>query len=292
MSTPSAEVADSNRSEHGPRKRAIPVRAMGFPFDPSIRRFWLYGNPFATHLSNGINLLFPAGERFFIRSVKHYLSELDDPELEARIKGFFGQEGRHGHEHERFNKILVEQGYDIDTFLTWYQELAFERLEQVAPPALRLSVTAALEHFTAAMARNGLTTSMLDNAHPALADLLRWHAAEEIEHKSVAYDVFMKVDGRYGVRVAGLFVGLGALLYFWKRATEDLLRQEAARGTDLRGFREAARSSPQFAAETERRRAMFREAFLEYLRPDFHPDQIDDLELARGLLRSVGREHG
>ncbi len=292
MDSSSAEVVEQASSGAGQRRRAIPVRAMGFPFDASIRRFWLYGNPFATHLSNGINLLFPAGERFFIRSVKHYMGELDDPELLARIRGFFGQEGRHGHEHERFNKILIEQGYDIDTFLTWYQELAFEQLEQVAPPALRLSVTAALEHFTAAMARNGLTTSMLDNAHPALADLLRWHAAEEIEHKSVAYDVFMSVDGRYGVRVAGLLVGLGALLFFWKRATEDLLRQEAARGTDLRGFREAARSSPQFAAETERRKKMFREAFLEYLRPDFHPDQIDDLELARGLLRSVGREHG
>ena len=47
-----------------------------------------------------------------------------------------------------------------------------------------------------------------------------------------------------------------------------------------------------FAAETERRRKMFREAFLEYLRPDFHPDQIDDAALAEGLLASVGRQHG
>jgi len=296
MSTSSIDVREPETTRTSAprdgRAKKIPVRAMGFPFDASIRRFWLFGNPFATHTSNGINLLFPAGERFFIRSVKHYLDEIDDPELEARIKGFSGQEGRHGHEHERFNRILVEQGYDIETFLTWYQELAFERMEQVAPPALRLSITTALEHFTAAMARNGLTTTTLDNAHPLLADLLRWHAAEEIEHKSVAYDVFMKVDGRYSVRVLGLGIGLGSLLFFWRQATKDLLRQEAARGTDLQGFRESARINPQFAAETERRRIMFRTAFLEYLRPDFHPDQIDDLELAKGLLRSVGREHG
>lgn len=273
-------------------KKKIPVRAMGFPFRETTRRFWLYGNPFATHLSNGINLLFPDGERFFIRSVKHYLDQIDDPELSARVKGFFGQEGRHGHEHDRFNKILEAQGYDIQTFLGWYREVAFGRLEKTAPPALRLSATAALEHFTAAMARNGLTTSMLDNADPVVADLLRWHAAEEIEHKSVAYDVFMAVDGRYSVRVVGLVMALGTLLYFWRVAAKDLLAQEKARGTDMRGYAAAAKVSPVFAAEAERRRKMFREAFLEYLRPDFHPDQIDDSRLADGLLASVGRRHG
>lgn len=287
-------IETSPSPERGPRPRArkIPVRAMGFPFDASIRRFWLYGDPLATHLSNGLNLLFPDGERFFIRSVKHYLPEIEDPDLVDRIKGFFGQEGRHGHEHERFNKILAAHGYDTERFLSWYREVAYEVLEKNSPPALRLSITAALEHFTASMAKNALTTSILDNAHPTVADLLRWHAAEEIEHKSVAFDVFQKVDGRYGMRVAGLVLGFGALLFFWQRATRDLLEQEAARGTDLSGYRESGRLNPQYAAETDRRRAMFRDAFLEYLRPDFHPDQIDDAAIARALLQSMGRADG
>lgn len=272
--------------------RKIPVRAMGFPFDASIRRLWLHGDPLATHLANGLNLLFPDGERFFIRSVKHYLPEIDDPELVARIKGFFGQEGRHGHEHERFNKILAEHGYDTERFLTWYRHVAYEVLEKNSPPALCLSITAALEHFTASMAKNALTTDILDHAHPVMAELLRWHAAEEIEHKSVAFDVFQKVDGRYGMRVAGLFLGFGALLFFWQRATRDLLAQERDRGTDLSGYRAAAQLNPQYAAENDRRRAMFRAAILAYLRPDFHPDQIDDADIAHAFLASLGRAEG
>ena len=42
-----------------------------FPFaDAEVPRWWLYGNPVMTHMANGLNLLFPPGERFFIRSVK------------------------------------------------------------------------------------------------------------------------------------------------------------------------------------------------------------------------------
>ena len=86
--------------------RPIPVRSMGFEFDESIPRWWILDTPIATHFSNGVNLLFPDGERFFIRSVKHYMDVIDrDPELRARVRGFFGQEGRHGHEHEPGSNI-------------------------------------------------------------------------------------------------------------------------------------------------------------------------------------------
>ena len=71
----------------------------------------------ATHIANGVNLLFPAGERFFVRSVKHYLDRIEDEHLKERVRGFFGQEGRHAKEHDVFNRILEEQGYDVDRFL-------------------------------------------------------------------------------------------------------------------------------------------------------------------------------
>ena len=39
---------------------------------------WIDGSALATHLVNGVNMLFPDGERFFIRSVKHYLDQITD----------------------------------------------------------------------------------------------------------------------------------------------------------------------------------------------------------------------
>lgn len=275
------------------KKRAIPVRAMGFPFAGQVPRFWFFGSPHVTHLSNALNSLFPEGERFFIRSVKHYVDQLeDDPELLARVRGFFGQEGRHGHEHERWNKILAEQGYDIESFLAEHRKIAYGKLEPSVSPALRLSVTVALEHFTATMARNGLRGDFLDNAHPVMADLLRWHAAEEIEHKSVAFDVFQKVDGRYPVRVLGLFIALAGLMVSWRAGTKHLMRQEAKRGTDLEALGAWLKENPRIKAEEARRKDMFREAILDYLRRDFHPDQVDDYALARDYLASVGRLDG
>jgi len=286
----------SERTDASPRgarratSRPIPVRAMGFPFDASIPRAWFHGNAVATHVANGLNLLFPEGERFFIRSVKHYLDQLgDDPELAARVRAFFGQEGRHGHEHERFNRILEAQGYEVARFLTSYKHWAFEVCEPRVSPALRLSITAALEHYTATLADNGLRSDVMDSAHPVLRDLLKWHAAEEIEHKSVAFDVLRKVDPRWSLRVSGMLLATLGLMTFWAIASRDLLAQERARGTDLRAAARAAGSDPKLIAEGARRRALLRGAFVDYLRPSFHPDQHDNYDLARAYLASIGR---
>ena len=36
-----------------------------------------------------------------------------DPALRARVKGFFGQEGRHAHAHDEFTQHLRDQGYEL-----------------------------------------------------------------------------------------------------------------------------------------------------------------------------------
>lgn len=282
------------RPEPGaPARPPIRVRAMGFQFDASIPRWWFFGSPVPTHFANGLNLLFPDGERFFIRSVKHYLDEVDgDPELAARIKAFFGQEGRHGHEHERFNRILEAHGYDVETFLAWYRHTAFEVLERRVPPHVRLAATAALEHYTATMAENALRGTLLENADPRMRELLRWHAAEEIEHKSVAFEVLQRVDPRWSTRALGMALGSFGLFFFWAASVRELLRQEAARGTDVARHREEAERHPRLIEETKHRREMLRKAVFDYLRPDFHPDQTDNYELAREYLSGIGRLDG
>src|SRR5688572_33225053 len=82
-----------------------------------VPRHWLAGNTAATAISNGINLLFPYGERFFVRSVHYYLDQISDPELRAQVKAFFKQEGHHASAHDHFNDMLREQGFAIDAFL-------------------------------------------------------------------------------------------------------------------------------------------------------------------------------
>ncbi len=286
MASPEARESKSERARpRGGRERPIRVRKMAFSF-ADVPRHWFFGAAVPSHIANGLNLVFPEGERFFIRSVKHYLDRIDDPGLKERVRAFFGQEGRHGHEHEASFDMLRAQGYEIDEFLRMYEKLAFERIEPRVPPSVRLAVTVALEHFTACLAERALTADFLDNAHPAMRDLYRWHAAEEIEHKSVAFDVFEEVDGRYWIRILGLGLATAGLLGFWTVATRMLIAQEKGLApAEIEQQRRAAR-------ERGQDREVIKKAFIDYLRFDFHPDDRDNYGLAERYLDSIGRLDG
>ena len=74
---------------------------------------------------------------------------------------------------------------------------------------VKLAMTVGVEHFTATFGENVLEGRLLRGVDGAIGDLWRWHCMEELEHKSVAFDVFEAVDGRYWVRVAGLGLATG-----------------------------------------------------------------------------------
>jgi hypothetical protein len=265
---------------------AIQPRRMDFPFDDSIPKRWLADNAVATHVANGVCLLFPAGERYFIRSVRHYQDRIDDPELRKQIKGFFGQEGRHAHEHERMFAVLEAQGYRIRPFLQRYERFAYGVVERLMPPAMNLAGTAAAEHFTAIMADNALRDGPLDQAHPVVRQLLLWHACEEIEHKAVAFDVLQKVNPSYALRVAGLAMASIMLASFWAAGTRMLLEQDGVSGKNAR------RELKRLGGDNPIGKKVFLRGIREYLRRDFHPWDNDNLRLAQAYLESVGQQIG
>lgn len=249
-------------------------------FDAEIPRHWLGGSAVATQLANGINLLFPHGERFFVRSVRYYLDRIDDAVLREDARGFFGQEGRHAAEHERFFRILEEQGYEIRSFLDFYERWS-TRIEKLFPREIHLSTTAALEHFTATLAHAALAEGLIDTAHPKLKALLYWHAAEEIEHKAVAYDVLQQVAPSYGVRVAGLLVASACLGGFWLIAARHLLAQDGLTSAEV--VRELLRLRRQQGVGPR----SFSRGIRQYLARDFHPWNHDNKELATRQLAEV-----
>jgi hypothetical protein len=265
----------------------IKARTVHFELDPAeVPRWWFRGDPVPTHIVNALHLIFPMGERFFVRAVRHNMHEIDDPQLREQIKGFFGQEGRHAHQHELAFDLLKAQGYEIEPFLRTYKKIAFDWIERASPPALRLAVTTALEHYTAILAEWALQEGTLDAMHPSMQQLLRWHAAEEIEHKAVAFDVLQKVRPSYALRIAGMAVGTLLLGGFWALGTATLLRQDKrndetlTRTEILRQLRAIRRRYPIL-------RRVFLRGLREYLRPGFHPWQNDNLAAARAILAQV-----
>lgn len=271
------------RGSRGSSKQSAPKpRSPGIDLTTPIPRHWYRNNVFITHSINGVCMLFPAGERFFVRAVKHYLPQVHDQALRDRVRGFFGQEGRHAKEHEKAFQLLVEQGYDIETYLKIYDVLGYKLIERLVPHKLALATTVALEHYTAILAEHALASDLLEGAHPRMQELLFWHAAEEIEHRSVAFDVLKEVDPSYAWRMAGLGMGTVMLIAFWAGATASLLVQEkeipgGIVGRDMRS-----------SAKRMRKHLPFLQGIKEYVRRDFHPSDHDTDRLAAEYLERSG----
>lgn len=248
-----------------------------------VPKYWFGDNVWATHMSNALNLLFPLGERFFMRSVKAYADQITDPQLKDQIRGFLAQEARHGLEHEQFFERLEEHGNEIRTFLADYDRICWQTIEPRLPPSLRLAITVSLEHFTATFAHFAFTRGTLDRIHPTMKQLLLWHAAEEIEHKSVAFDLLKAVDPRYSTRVLGHAVATVGLLACWWTGAYRLMQQDPnATWAALRRGRQKSRDAGALSLGDIGR------SFLAYLRPSYHPWEVDDYHLAAAHLESRG----
>ncbi|MFT4974166.1 MAG: putative metal-dependent hydrolase [Myxococcota bacterium] len=263
---------------------SITPRRLDFPLDTEhVSSHWFGNNALASRKVDSLNLIFPDGERFFIRSVRRFLPTLKDPALQARARDFFAQEALHGRAHSEANSVLRARGVELDRWLAWYQRAAFGRLERYTPAVFCLSVTAALEHLTASLAHYTLTNDLFAQAEPTMRDLMRWHAAEEIEHKSVAFDVLQAVNSRWIVRAAGMVFGLATLLFFWTSAWRHISAQDPALTPErIRSDRQELRSW----GITDIRRDLVRYA-LGYFRPGFHPDDQDDYALAEEALAEL-----
>jgi predicted metal-dependent hydrolase len=228
-----------------------------------------------TQFFNTLSIFFPAGERFFIDSVRHYRDRIGDPELHKAVTAFIGQEAMHGREHIDYNNALAAAGAPAHAM----ERLVIRLLKlgkKVLPAADQLAVTIALEHFTAILADILLREpALLQGAEPRFAALWRWHALEETEHKAVAYDVYQSVIGKgpgaYLRRCTALIV---LTVIFWGLVIPfhlEIVRRERSL-LDLRGWWRLFRFH--WLKPGALRRIV--PAYLDYYRPGFHPWQHDN----------------
>lgn len=174
------------------------VRRLRIDLDSPIQRRWCGGDAFRTALFNALSMSFPAGEQIFIDAVRKGVAALPEAERDAmalEVRGFVGQEATHRRIHERFNAQLAAQGL----VNRWEGRILARRrrlLEPVAEPRAWVGVTAATEHWTAIFAQHLLANPwLLEGAEPRLAALWQWHAAEELEHRSTAFDLYRALGG-------------------------------------------------------------------------------------------------
>lgn len=190
----------------------IPPRQMEFPRPVQAARHAFFNeNVLASSLFVVFSGIFPPGERFFMESVRRFRDRIDDPVLKAKISGFMGQEALHGREHERLNAFFAERGIDV-AMPERMIRLSLGLLEKL-PARQQLACTTLMEHFTAFLAEQWLTDDRFQKtSDPEMLKLWYWHALEELEHKSVAYDVFERVGGTRTERLLAGPLVVAALL--------------------------------------------------------------------------------
>jgi uncharacterized protein len=268
------ETSEPAHSRHREKRPSIVVRRIEVDLDAPTEKYWYRGEPAITAFAYALSAVFPEGERFFIDSVRAFRDRIDDPELAAEVRAFIGQEAQHGQVHEKYNERAEAHGFRTSV-IAKLSKRRLDRLRRVLPPEEQLAVTCALEHFTAMMAEQLLgDPRMSEGVDPEHAAVWRWHAAEEAEHKAVAFDVYAKVDGSYVRRVrtylltSVMFAGSTLAMTGYLLAKDGRLFEPKRHLALLRWLL----VSPGLARNVL-------PGWLDYLRPDFHPWDRDDRAL-------------
>ncbi|MBO0731896.1 MAG: metal-dependent hydrolase [Acidimicrobiaceae bacterium] len=255
----------------------MPTRRMAL--EPSFasvpRHFAQDGDLLDSHLTSALSAVFPDGEDFFVRSVRHFRDQITDPDLKQQVAGFIGQEAIHGREHRAFNDRLAEHGYPTKQVERLVRKSLAWR-ERLASPTANLAATAGLEHFTATLAELVLTDeeARARFGHEAVQDLFVWHALEESEHKAVAFDVYRAVGGSERTRVWTMHVlRYGFVVVTAAQMAASLLRDRAAYNPVR-----LVRSLRRFLRSPMISRAVWNQ-LKDYNRPDFHPQDRDTTAL-------------
>ncbi|RCW46024.1 hypothetical protein DFQ14_102326 [Halopolyspora algeriensis] len=299
--------SDKNVSPPGdvgdPDRVALHARNVSFDW-AELPRHWVPNDPFATQMINVLHLLLPEGERWFCHVFKQALPLIRDEQLAEDVRGFIGQEAMHAESHQGvldhfdahgldtrpyvdqiawlFGKVLGDRGYGGKQGQEWIIE--------------RVAIVAAIEHFTAFLGQWVLDAAELDRAgaDATMLDLLRWHGAEEVEHRSVAYDLFLHLDGRYFRRVRTMAIAAPVFAWLWARGVRYLMAHDPTLDEKAKArWRDWLRTGKRGLTPSYRQ---FLRSLPPYFRAQYHPSQHGSTSQAIAYLAkspaAQAAEHG
>lgn len=255
------------------RPKAIGITVRRPQFNPkAIRRHYFANSPVMSHLLTALSSTFPIGEQFFVHSVRNVRDQVKDERLQAQIAAFIGQEAMHSKAHADFNDAWRRDNYNLDRFQAWLGRK--DDYVKNLHPKIQLAITCAFEHFTALLGgyilRHPEVLSTLDED---AVKLWVWHAIEEIEHRSVAFDVYQAVYGDDKIRrmiMRSVTTGFASLTFYSaaKLFMQDKKNSLPKVGGNIFGVYLLGKMFIQMMPE-----------YLSYFKTGFHPSDIDYTEI-------------
>jgi predicted metal-dependent hydrolase len=201
----------------------LPVRRIRFEYPDDLDPCWNPRLPELACAANSISLLMPYAEPYFVKSVRGTLPDLDD-DLRARTEDYLRQELQHHVQHRRFNDIVTTRYprlQRIERMIRW----TYGRLERKRSRRFNVAFAAASETIAYGIARwaEQNLARFFDAGDPVASTLYLWHLAEEVEHKTAAFDVFEATDGSRLRYSAAMLTTFTILVFFVTLSTLTML---------------------------------------------------------------------
>ena len=204
------------------------ARTPGLDFSESLPA-WAPHREFA-HMFNAFSVIIMQLEPYLNKTAARVRAQLPEGDpLREELSVFIRQEATHTLIHRQYNAALYGAGYEGLKAIE--QDMAEEYRRFLDEKSLRWNAGYA-QGFEIVGPIYGEfifehVDDLLAGADPHVANMWRWHMAEEYEHRMVAHEAYHKVGGGYFHRLWMTWTTLGHLARFNARAERYMLQHDA-----------------------------------------------------------------
>lgn len=190
---------------------SITVRQMPFEFPDEIDPVFIEGDHQQSFALIAGSLLLPHLEPYLIRSMKAAEKHVTDPKILDDLKRFAAQEGQHYRMHMKFNATIRRSGFPGLEALEKELSDDYHRFTKTKSLRFNLAYAEGFEALTMNAIKQIMEPDGFGEDLSTFMQMVEWHFVEELEHRTVAFDVYDHVCGGYFYR---LFVGIWAQWHF------------------------------------------------------------------------------
>ena len=251
-------------------KKMIKPRKIKFSDKKATKKYQIKDNGIVSTFLYAFTITLPAGERLMIDTVRSLMDQVEDKNLISDLRGFIGQEAHHAKAQAEVNKKMDAVGYRMSE----YDEMSSGLLKSIEdrPTMERLAIHSAYEHLTAVFSAFTLKNiHLLDEMEKDVRDMLVWHCIEEIEHKTVLFDLYEYLSGDYVNRSKGMFRALRSIVKNTAILQKQLLKDQQWKFSISEGV-----GAAKFFFGPNGIAIFSTMDLLRYFKKGFHPSAIND----------------
>ncbi|MEN9629082.1 MAG: hypothetical protein RJA10_2309 [Pseudomonadota bacterium] len=159
---------------------------------------WSVSKPEFSMFANALGIHVPWFERFLVSVMRQSREQVSSDRLRRDMRSIIGQEANHAHAFAEWNRRLIKR-YPELAALDAKSKHHFEHLLETGSAKFKTGFVAGYETFTflAGLIILDRYHELMGDADPVLRALWVWHQVEEVEHGSVAFDVFQDLHGQH-----------------------------------------------------------------------------------------------